>query len=377
MVVRIIQRYIAKELKNKLFKGKAVIIYGPRQAGKTTFLKDFLRNFKNTRYISCDVPENIEGLEPKSAGRLREFIGDYKLVVLDEAQRILNIGRTLKILVDAYPKMQIIATGSSSFDLENTLAEPLTGRHYDFMILPPMYSELAPLYSDRTELGASLENRLLFGSYPEIIFPKDGDSRRERVKSIAEDYAMKDILAFEGVRKSDNIMKLLKALAYQMGQEVSYKELAQNFGLSIQTIERYIDILEKAFIVFRLQPYAHNRRTSLRKTRKIYFWDTGLRNALVNNFASLTLRPDKGALFENYVVSELRKKDFARLSGQSFYFWRAYGGEEIDILIEKDGQLLGYECKWKSDADVLKKSPNAPLQEAVLITKENYAKFLG
>lgn len=385
--MKIIERYITKQLKNKLFKGKVVIIYGPRQAGKTTFLKNFLQDFKNTstsgndvplstRYINCDIPENIDGLSPKSAGKLREFIGNYKLVVLDEAQRIFDIGRTLKILVDEYPEMQIIATGSSSFDLENKLAEPLTGRHYDFMMLPPMYSELSSLYSDRTELIGSLDNRLLYGSYPEIIFPKEGDNRRERIKSIAEDYAMKDILAFEGVRKSDNIMKLLKALAYQMGQEVSYKELAQNFGLSIQTIERYIGILEKAFIVFRLQPYVNNKRISLRRSRKIYFWDTGLRNALINNFESLELRPDKGALFENYIVAELRKKDFSRFLAQNFYFWRAYDGEEVDIVLEQDGKLLGYEIKWKHDKDILKKSADAPVKEVKIITAENYMKFL-
>ncbi len=374
--MKIIDRYITKQLKDKLFKGKVVIIYGPRQAGKTTFLKNFLQDFENTRYINCDVPENIDGLSPKSAGKLREFIGDYKLVILDESQRIFDVGRTLKILVDEYPKMQIIATGSSSFDLENKLAEPLTGRHYDFMMLPPMWSELTFLYSDRTELISSLENRLLYGSYPEIIFPKDGDDRKERIKSIAGDYAMKDILAFEGVRKADNIMKLLKALAYQMGQEVSYKELAQNFGLSIQTIERYIDILEKAFIVFRLQPYVNNKRVSLRRTRKIYFWDTGLRNALINNFESLDLRPDKGALFENYIISELRKKNFSQFSSQNFYFWRAYDGEEIDIVLEKDGKLVGYECKWKTDKDILKKSTDAPIKEVAIITSENYMKFL-
>src|SRR3989338_226362 len=374
--MKIIDRYITKQLKDKLFKGKVVIIYGPRQAGKTTFLKNFLQDFENTRYISCDVPENIEGLSPKSAGKLKEFIGDYKLIVLDEAQRILHIGRTLKILVDEYPEMQIIATGSSSFDLENKLAEPLTGRHYDFMMLPPMYSELTSVYSDRTELIGSLENRLLYGSYPEIIFPKDGDNRKERIKSISEDYAMKDILSFEGIRKSDNIMKLLKALAYQMGQEVSYKELAGNFGLSIQTIDRYIDILEKAFIVFRLQPYVNNKRISLRRSRKIYFWDNGLRNALINNFESLSLRTDKGALFENYIVSELRKKNFSQTLYQNFYFWRAYDSEEIDIVLEKDGKIIGYECKWKSDKDIIKKSSDAPIKEAEVITVENYMKFL-
>ncbi|MEK7175579.1 MAG: ATP-binding protein [Patescibacteria group bacterium] len=375
--MKIIDRYIKKELKDKLFKGKVVIIYGPRQAGKTTFLKNFLQDFENTRYINCDIPENTDGLSPKSVTRLREFIGDYKLVVFDEAQRIFDIGRTLKILVDEYPEMQIIATGSSSFDLENKLAEPLTGRHYDFMMLPPMYSELISLYSDRTEIICSLENRLLYGSYPEIIFPKDGDKTRERIKSIAEDYSMKDILGFEGIRKSDTIMKLLKALAYQMGQEISYKEIAQNFGLSIQTIDRYIDILEKAFIVFRLQPYVNNKRISLRRTRKIYFWDTGLRNALINNFESLSLRPDKGALFENYIVAELRKKNFSYFSSQNFYFWRAYDGEEIDIILEKDGKITGYECKWKSDKDIIKKSSDAPVKEIEIITSENYMKFLG
>lgn len=374
--MQIIPRNSEKELTSKLFNGKVIILYGPRQSGKTTFLKNFLEKYDNTTYINCDVPENRDGLSPKNPENLLNFVGKYRLIAIDEAQRVESIGLTLKILVDTYPNIQIIATGSSSFDLENTLAEPLTGRHYDFMFLPPMYSELSFLYESKKEQQASLENRLLFGSYPEIIFPKEGDTLRERIKLIADDYSMKDILAFEGLRKSDTLVKVLKVLAYQIGSEVSYGEISRNFGISLKTVERYIGILEKAFIVFRLQPYTGNKRTGLRRTRKVYFWDSGLRNALINSFENLDMRPDKGALFENYMISELFKLNFNSKIKKNFYFWRAYDGEEIDLVEEVDGVLKGYEVKWKSEKRVLYKSKKAPTPSVEVIDTKNYHDFL-
>ena len=374
--MQIIVRNIEKELESKLFKGKVLILYGPRQSGKTTFLKNFLKKYDNTIYINCDVPENRDGLSPKSPENLLSFVGKHKVIAIDEAQRVENIGLTLKILVDTYPELQVIATGSSSFDLENTLAEPLTGRHYDFMFLPPMYSELSFLYESKKEQQASLTNRLLFGSYPEIVFPKEGVTLRESIKLITDDYSMKDILAFEGLRKSDTLVKVLKVLAYQVGSEVSYGEISRNFGIALKTVERYIEILEKAFIVFRLQPHTGNKRTGLRRTRKIYFWDCGLRNALINSFENLDVRPDKGALFENYVISELFKLNFNSKIKKNFYFWRAYDGEEVDLVEEADGALKGYEVKWKSEKKVLHKSKEAPTPTVTVIDTGNYPDFM-
>ncbi|MBI2030035.1 ATP-binding protein, partial [Candidatus Kaiserbacteria bacterium] len=353
-----------------------VILYGPRQAGKTTFLRRIIDRY-DSAYINCDIPESRDGLSPKAPEKLLRFVGRHAVVAIDEAQRVKDIGITLKILVDTYPEMQIIATGSSSFDLENAVAEPLTGRHYDFMFFPPLYSELSSLYASGAEQDATLPERLLYGSYPEVIFPQTGDTPRERIQSITDDYAMKDILAFEGLRKSDTLTKVLKVLAYQIGSEVSYAEIAQNFGVTQKTIERYIDILEKAFIVFRLPPYVGNKRTGLRRTRKVYFWDTGLRNALIRNFESLDLRPDKGALFENYIVSEMKKRALQQGGAKQYYFWRAYDGEEVDLVEESDGALVGYEIKWKSDAEAIRKSEKAPVSNARVIDTRNVTEILG
>lgn len=371
-----VHRNIEQEFLSKLFKGKVVILYGPRQVGKTTFLKHILKQYGDTSYINCDVPENRDGLSPKSPEKLLQFVGRHKLVVIDEAQQVQDIGVTLKILVDTYPEIQIVATGSSAFDLENSLAEPLTGRHYDFMFFQPLYSELSFLYTSRKEQDAALPERLLYGSYPEALFPKEGDTARERIELISNDYAMKDILAFEGLRKSDTLVKVLKVLAYQIGSEVSYNEIAQNFGVTLKTIERYIEILEKAFIIFRLPPYVGNKRTGLRRTRKIYFWDVGMRNALIGSFERTDLRPDKGALFENYVISEMLKRNFQQKVRKQYYFWRAYNGEEIDLIEEGDGQLAGYEIKWKSDATVVKKSENAVVSTVKIIDNTSVGDFL-
>lgn len=374
--MQIIPRNIEKDLAAKIFKGKVIVLYGPRQSGKTTFLKNFLAKYERALYINCDIPENRENLAPKKPELLLDQIGNSNFVILDEAQRVKDIGLTLKILVDSYPNIQILATGSSSFDLENSLAEPLTGRHYDFMLFPPQYNELSFLYQSDGEQFATLSTRLLYGSYPEIIFPKEGFDRRSIIKSIAEDYSMKDILAFEGMRKSDTLVKVLKVLAYQIGSEVSYGEVSNKFGVSLKTIERYIEILEKAFIVFRLQPYFGNKRTGLRRTRKVYFWDVGLRNALINSFEDLQIRPDKGALFENYVVSEMLKSNLNSKTKKKYYFWRSYNGEKVDLIEEIDGKLKGYEIKWASDKKVVNKSAIAPVGSAEIITSGNYSKYL-
>jgi predicted AAA+ superfamily ATPase len=284
---------------------------------------------------SCDLP------------RILELLGDADFVIFDEAQTVESIGTALKILHDAYPKIQIVVTGSSSFDLQTRVIEPLTGRHRDFMLFPFLYRELKDFYSKGFIEQYSLETRILYGSYPEALFPGPGETSRDAITRIAQDYTLKDILSFSGIRKSDMIMRLLKVLAYQIGQEVSYAGIAKDFGISLQTIENYIDILEKAFIVFRLQPYSGNKRSGIKKMRKVYFWDTGVRNALINNFEALDLRPDKGLLFENFFISEYAKRISVYRTHEEISFWRAYSGAEIDLIVERDGVISGYDCKWK------------------------------
>lgn len=367
-----ITRKIAENFKSKLFKGKVVIIYGPRQSGKTTFIKRIVKDYPDSKYINCDDPENAEKLQIKAASQLKDLFGNTNLVFLDEAQKVKDIGRTLKLLVDTYPEIQIVATGSSAFDLEDKLAEPLTGRHYDFMLFPFSFEELeVPDISSN-----NIEQRIIYGSYPEVVFPKEGDTALERILSISSDYMLKDILAFEGIRKSEILRKLLKVLAYQMSGEISFREISENFGMSVATIQNYVGILEKAFIIFLLPPYGGNPRIALRRTKKIYFYDTGLRNAIINNFDPLDVRPDKGALFENYVVSEFYKKNTNNQEHKNLFFYRSYGGEEIDIVTQKNSELLGYECKYKNDSTFFTKSTDAPVQKVEVITKDNLRKFL-
>ncbi len=370
-----VSRFITERFEKSLFKGKVIILYGPRQVGKTTFIRQFAAKYPQMVYLNADIPEISTQLTPRSPERIKEFIGSTDFVVIDEAQKVADIGTTLKILADRYLQMQVVATGSSSFDLANGIVEPLTGRHIDFMLFPFLFEELQIIYTDQPTQIAMLPERILYGSYPEVIFPPLGQDRTSVIRRIAQDYSMKDILSFHQIRKADKLVLLLKSLAYQIGSEVSYNELANALGISRQTIEQYITILEQAFIIFRLEPYVRNKRMGLRRTRKIYFWDTGLRNALINNFEPLDVRPDKGALFENYIVSELKKKAQTKETWENFYFWRAYDGEEIDLLIEKDGKLQGFECKWKYKDEVIKKSPEAPLPYCSVISSENYFRF--
>lgn len=256
-----VTRDIEAALQERLFRGKIIIIYGARQAGKTTLVKNILQNYPTAEYFHCENMQIRDILASQDLARILSLIGGAKLVVLDEAQVVENIGTSIKMLFDYDPSIQVIATGSSSFDLSTKVVEPMTGRHVDFMMFPFSYSELRTFYGKDLFSLFSLEDRILFGSYPEVLFPKSPDKSRDVLSRIAQDYTLKDILSFSGIRKSDTLMKLLKALAYQIGQEVSYAELSKNFGMSIQTVENYIDILEKAFIIFRLQPYVDNKRT--------------------------------------------------------------------------------------------------------------------
>lgn len=339
--MEILKRKLQKQIEKKLFKGKVIIVYGPRQAGKTTLIKEIVKNYPDYLFLNCDEPDVREVLSNKTSTEFKFVIKDHKLVFIDEAQRVSNIGLTLKLLNDNFKDVQIIATGSSSFELADKIEEPLTGRSYEFLLTPFSMQELFQKYSF-IELKRIVEQRIIFGMYPEVVLKNDEDLLR----NIAKNYLYKDVLKYENIKKPEILEKILKALALQIGSEVSYNELSRLVGVDKITVKNYIDILEKAFIIFRLKPYSRNLRTELRKLRKIYFYDTGIRNAIINNFNSLDLRNDKGALWENFLISERFKRNYNQNRHIDNYFWRTHTQKEIDYLEEVDNILYGYEFKF-------------------------------
>ncbi|MFA5886355.1 MAG: ATP-binding protein [Patescibacteria group bacterium] len=372
----IIVRRIQKDLEKALFKGKIVVLYGARQVGKTTLVKKIIEKYGNdSLYLNCDEIDIREALTDKTSTELKSFIGSRRLVVIDEAQRVKNIGLTLKLISDNFPKIQMIATGSSSFELSGKIAEPLTGRKIEFFLYPFAVEELAQLYSP-LEINRLLEERLVFGMYPGVVFA--GPDREKRVRELATSYSYKDVLAYQDIRNPELLEKLLQALALQIGSEVSYAELAQLLGVNKVTVENYIRILEQAYIICRVGPFSRNIRNELKKKRKIYFYDLGLRNALINNLNPVSLRQDVGSLWENFMVIERVKRNNNLGIFANIYFWRTTSGKEIDYLEDSGGVLSGYEFKWqKNNFSVPKEFLNAYSGSTVkLINRNNYLEFL-
>jgi len=375
--MKIIKRTIQERIEKLLFKKKIIIIYGARQVGKTTLVKEIQKKyFNNSLYLSCDEPDIKNALTDKTSTEIKSFLGDKKFIIIDEAQRVKNIGLTLKLIIDNFPKIQVIATGSSSFDLSNQIIEPLTGRKYEFNLYPLSLEEITAIYSD-LEIKRIIEQRIIFGMYPEIVF--SGQEAKIKLKNIAQSYLYKDILQFQNIKNSEAIEKLLQALALQVGNEVSYSELGQISGVDKKTVASYIQILEKAFVIFRLSPFSRNLRNELKKLRKIYFFDTGIRNALINNFNSLNIRQDLGNLWENFIISERIKHNNNSGIGKNNYFWRTREGKEIDYLEESQGLIRGMEIKWKGDKKT--KIPKIFLETYTnskidIINKDNYLDIL-
>jgi predicted AAA+ superfamily ATPase len=375
-MVNTIKRTIQSRLEDKFFKGKVIILYGPRQVGKTTLVKVIQKkNLSDSIYFNCDEPDIREKLENKTSTFLKELIGDKKIIIIDEAQRIKNVGITLKLIIDNFKDVQVIATGSSSFDLANKTTEPLTGRKYEFYLYPFSIEELNP-EKNKIEIDRTIENRMIYGLYPEVII-KSAEAE-ENIKLIAKSYLYKDILQYQNIKNPNILEKLLQSLALQVGNEVSYNELSNFLDIDKKTVANYIEILKKAFVIFELKPFSRNLRNELRKLRKIYFFDNGVRNALINNFNSLDRRNDAGQLWENFIISERVKINSNHGNDYNMYFWRTHDKKEIDYLEEKNGKLYGYKIKLGSGrlSGVKLFLDTYPDSEFKVIKKDNYNELI-
>ncbi|RKX46630.1 MAG: ATPase [Verrucomicrobia bacterium] len=340
-----IPRIAELAIEERLFRGKVVLLYGARQTGKTTLVKDLLEKHGGT-YFNADEPDVRLRFANRTSSELRNLVGTAKLVVIDEAQRIENIGLTLKLMVDNFPDVQVIATGSSSFELADRLKEPLTGRKHEFM-LPPFSLEEMEKATGKLEVDRMLSKSVVYGMYPEPALFGVAEAR-ERLLELGGSYLYKDILLLGQIRHPDALEKLLRALALQVGSEVSYTELAGLAGIDKNTVETYVRILEQAFIIFRLPPFSRNLRNELKKMRKIYFWDTGIRNAVINSFAPIEARSDAGALWENFLIAERMKYLKNHRAANQSWFWRTHQQQEIDYIEERESGLLAMEIKSQS-----------------------------
>ena len=340
-----INRIITDSVFSRLFRGKVILIYGARQTGKTTLVKAILERQAGI-YFNADEPDIRLAFANRSSSEIKALIGHHTLVVLDEAQRIENIGLTLKLLVDNYPGVQVIATGSSSFELADRMKEPLTGRKYEY-VLPPLSLEELEAQEGILETDRMLSRAVVYGLYPEPALMAGEDEARERLLELGSSYLYKDVLLLGNIRHPDALEKLLRALALQIGKEVSYPEIAGMIGVDKNTVETYVRILEQAFIVFRLPPYSRNLRNELKRMRKIFFWDTGIRNAVINQFTPLDMRTDAGDLWENFLIAERMKFLKNHRSANTGFFWRTHQQQEIDYIEEQGGGLLAAEIKWR------------------------------
>jgi len=373
----IIKRHF-DNLDNYLKESKALIIYGPRRVGKTTLLKNYLS--RTELKYKLDSGDNIrvqQILGSEDFKQILEYAESYQLIAIDEAQRIPKIGQGLKILTDQRPDLKIVVTGSSSFDLSYQVGEPLTGRKITLKLYPVAQIELLAS-NTRHELKEKLDQFLIYGSYPEVVTTK---TRREKInilQEIVDSYLLRDILAFDKIKNSKTLSDLLKLLAFQVGNEVSLSELATKLSIDAKTVGRYLDLLEKSFVIFKLTGYSGNLRSEITSKNKYYFLDNGVRNALISQFNPLDSRNDLGALWENFIVCErLKKRTYKNIYG-NVYFWRTYGGQEVDLVEEYDGKLHGYECKWSENTKNSAPSgwSSYPNADYSVITPKNYIDFI-
>ncbi len=373
-----IHRILEKTIKAHLGSRKAVILIGPRQVGKTTLLEKLAKShFKRALIINCDEPDMRAWLQNKTSSELKTLIGAHELVIIDEAQRVKNIGISLKLIIDQIENVQLIVSGSSALELANEINEPLTGRKWEFIMYPLSVQEMIGHHSALEE-KRQLSNRLIFGMYPDVI--NHPGREKEVLKNLTDSYLYKDLFSFRDVRKPEVIEKILQALSLQIGSEVSYNELADLVKSDPMTVSRYIDLLEKTMVVYRLPSFSRNLRNELKKSRKIYFYDNGVRNAIIANFQPLELRKDTGALWENFLLSERLKFVQYNNIWCNRFFWRTKQQQEIDYIEDRDGKLFTFEFKWgtnKTAKPSVTFTKAYPESEFSLITPDNYQNFIS
>ena len=370
---------VYQDLEKYLQPNKVLVIFGPRQVGKTTLVKDFLdQTSMKWRYETGDDSRMREIFSSLDRTLITEFVKGYDILVIDEAQRIENIGTALKIIVDNVPNIRVIATGSSSFELAGQIGEPLTGRKNTLSLFPIAQMELRSFTND-VDLKSQLQKYLIYGSYPEIITSEDDSFKIKRIEEITHSYLLKDILELEQVKSSKILLDILRLLAFQVGNEVSYSEIAQKVNIDTKTVIRYLDLFEKAFVLLNVRGYSGNLREEVTRKSKYYFYDNGVRNALISNFNPIHLRDDIGMLWENFIFMErLKKRSYQSLSA-NVYFWRTWQQQEVDIVEEREGKLFGYELKYSKNKVKIPSlwKETYPQSSFEVFTKENYLDFVG
>ena len=376
----LIQRSLLPQLKEFLIPGKVLVLYGPRQVGKTTLAKELLKTVPlRSKFVNADELIYRNALSSQNRQQLGEILGDAELLVIDEAQRVPGIGLNLKILIDSYPEAIILATGSASFDLANKISEPLTGRKLTFNLDPVSYVEIGQTIG-LLETRSQLERWLIWGGYPTVVTTDNLELRTRLLSELVGSYLYRDILEMEGVRRSEKIVDLLRLLAFQIGQEVSIAELATKLALNRQTVDRYLDLLEKVFVIYKVGGFSRNLRKEITKNSRYYFYDNGVRNSLIQNFNPPELRNDIGQLWENYLMIERRKANQVAGRTVNSYFWRTYDQKEIDCIEEYSGKLYGYEFKWRG-GEIRRATRDEflkayPCSELTTINQDNFEVFV-
>lgn len=367
-------RTIGERIQTRIGSGKAIVVIGPRQVGKTTLIESILGSSEYL-LLDGDDPQTRTMLSAPNTEQIKRIIGKYKYVFIDEAQRIEGIGLTMKIITDRLKDVQLFASGSSSFDLSSMINEPLTGRKWEFQLFPISWEEYEA-HHGYLHAEKSLENRLLYGFYPDVL--NNSGDEVGILRNLVSSYLYKDILSYAGIRKPDVLEKLVQALAFQIGSEVNYSELAQLVNVDKNTIGKYIDILQKGYILFTLSSFSRNIRNEIKTSKKVYFYDTGVRNMVIGNFTPIELRTDKGALWENFLVAERVKQIEYKQRLTHTYFWRTKQQQEIDFVEETEGKLIGYEFKWKMNKS--QKLPKTFTEtyraDSVVIDKDNFRDFV-
>jgi len=371
-----IHRILSNTIQTRLNRGKAIILLGARQVGKTTLIKELFKTSSDVLWLNGDESDVQTLFDNVSATRLKYLFGEKKYVIIDEAQRIKDVGIKLKLITDQIPEIQLIATGSSSFDLANQVNEPLTGRKWEYKMYPLSFAEMVKHHGLLDEKRL-IPHRLVYGYYPDVV--NNPSNEKEILTQLSDSYLYKDILMWKQIKRPEKLLKLLRAIAFQTGSQVSYSELGQICGLDSKTVEKYVILLEQCFVIFRLGSFSRNLRNELKGSKKIFFYDNGIRNALVADFSIAEIRKDIGALWENFLVSERKKKLEYDILWKNSWFWRTTNQNEIDYIEEGDGTIQAYEFKWNPAAQykIPKQfSDNYPGSTIKIVTPDNVEEFL-